>query len=122
VLSRRPPEGLTHRVKGALTHLIPSRAPLTRRGRALPDRRDSTRAHRLKKDPPHDHLDIFGHLMTPEQHQTTEDSQRSGSGKSEVIACINNQLKQRSENQRVRGSSPRRPSELTRSIALACHP
>jgi hypothetical protein len=49
---------------------------------------------------------FFGHLMTPEQHQTTEDSQRSGSGKSEVIACINNQLKQRSENQRVRGSIP----------------
>src|SRR5437660_11071973 len=62
---------------------------------------------------------FFGHLMTPEQHQTTEYSQRSRSGKSEVIACINNQLKQRSENQRVwgyrslgrRSSTPRRRSQ-----------
>jgi hypothetical protein len=51
---------------------------------------------------------LFGHLMTPEQHQTTTDVQRLGSGKTEVITAISNQPKQRSENQRVWGSSPGR--------------
>jgi hypothetical protein len=48
---------------------------------------------------------LFGHLMTPGEHQTTADIQRSASGKCEVIASISNQPKQQSENQRVRGSS-----------------
>jgi hypothetical protein len=46
VSSRRPPEGLPHRVKGTDSSTVPitSAAPLTQRGRALSDRRDSTRA------------------------------------------------------------------------------
>jgi hypothetical protein len=52
----------------------------------------------------------FGHLMTPEQHQTTTGIQRAGSTKCEVTTSIRNQPKQRSENQRIPGSSPlRRP-------------
>jgi hypothetical protein len=49
---------------------------------------------------------LFGHLMTPEQHQMTTEIQCSRSGKFEVIASIRSQPKQRSENQRVGGSSP----------------
>jgi hypothetical protein len=46
---------------------------------------------------------LFGHLMTPEQYQTTTEIQCSRSGKFEVIASIRSQPKQRSENQRVWG-------------------
>jgi hypothetical protein len=44
---------------------------------------------------------LFGHLMTPGQPKTTTDVHRSRSGKTEVIASISKQRKQRSENQRI---------------------
>lgn len=47
---------------------------------------------------------LFDDLMTPGQHQTTIDVQRSVSGELEVITSIGKQPKQRSENQRLPGS------------------
>jgi hypothetical protein len=93
VLSRRFPKGLPHRVKGTRTppqSRSRAGAPLTRRGRALPDRRDSTKA--TAEEGIHSMIIriLFGHLMTHGQHQTTADVERLWSGKPEVIASIDN--------------------------------
>jgi hypothetical protein len=66
VPSRRPPEGLPYRVKGTYSSTLPilSPAPLTRRGRARPGRRDSTKAPLGEKDIIMITWILFGHLMT----------------------------------------------------------
>jgi hypothetical protein len=67
---------------------------------------------------------LFGHLMTPEQHQTTAGVERVRPGKTEVIASIGNQSKQRSGNQRIpccRSLGQRRDPQCWMKCRLVVH-
>jgi hypothetical protein len=114
------PKGYHTASRGAATSKSRSRVdPLTQRGRALPGRRDRTKAHHLKKATPHDHLDTFRSLNDARTTPNDRKHQACAITKNRGHHIYQQPTKQQSENQRVwghrslgrRSSTPRHRSQ-----------